>query len=115
MLASAVLNPYGAMDSRFGNHIVSASYGVSSSAQLDLPRASIGTNTFSTRGISSGTRLAIITGGIEQRFTLGRLYVPGKVRSRKILSRAAAIFEVNSRIGITRTGDSLERRNPRNR
>ena len=86
------LKLYGAMDSRFSNHIVSASYGVELGS-VDQPRALTGTNTLSMRGTSSGTRSAIITcstwnrvsrSGVctcRERFRCRRDFLAGTTRS----------------------------------
>ena len=70
---------YGAMDSRFRNHIVSASYGVElgsvgPAARIDWHKYILDTRHQFWYSLGNHHLL-----DIEQRFTLGRLHVPGKV------------------------------------
>ena len=70
---------YGAMDSRFRNHIVSASYGVELGSLGPAARIDWHKHIFDARHqfwYSLGNHRLL---DVEQRFTLGRLYVPGTV------------------------------------
>ncbi len=73
------LKLYGAMDSRFRNHIVSASYGVELGSVGPAARVDWHKHILDARHqfwYSLGNHHLL---DIEQRFTLGRLHVPGKV------------------------------------
>ncbi|HEU4834396.1 MAG TPA: hypothetical protein VFS90_08280 [Pyrinomonadaceae bacterium] len=77
--AFGTLKFYGALDSRFRNHIFSASYGVEMGAVGPAARVDWHKHVFDARHqfwYSLGNHRLL---DVESRFNLGRLYVPGQV------------------------------------